>query len=76
MKLIEKLMESIGTSGSDPSLEVYNEEIFRPDVRNTELQEWPFISVGWNYESLCSDMAKGDIAKIPPWENFFEKYPP
>ena len=38
--IILKLMESIVTSGSNQSPELYNEENFSPAVRNTELQEW------------------------------------
>ena len=39
MELIDKLMETIVTSGSGLSPVMSNEEILRPDVRNTELQE-------------------------------------
>ena len=39
MKLIDKLMETIVTSGSNRSPVMSNEEILRPDVRNTELLE-------------------------------------
>ena len=39
MMLINKLMETVVTSGSGGSTVMFKEEILRPAVRNTELQE-------------------------------------